>query len=74
MILLVKGRVLALPLNGLTLVCVKIAAWYYICMLVFGIIDQEKWGDASPHLHQWRRKLDNWGGGGEYSYLCVLHY
>ena len=20
---------------------------------------------------QWRRQLDNWGGGGEYSYICV---
>ena len=21
---------------------------------------------------QWRRQNDNWGGGGEYSYMCVL--
>ncbi len=23
---------------------------------------------------QWRRKIDNWGGGGQYSYIRALHY
>ena len=28
--------------------------------------------NLSTRRKQWRRQNDNWGGGGEYSYMCVL--
>ena len=65
-------------------VCVKWRTWLFLATFSFhhrinDVLDINDYSytedlQSWPKLcgHQWRRQNDNWGGGGEYSYMCVL--